>query len=132
MAWRLRRKRRAEDFRAELEAHVDLESELLRERGMGEAGARRAARRTVGNLTRIQERFYESGLKLALRGLRAAPSFTLAAVATLAVAIGANAVVFAALNAVVRHPLPVPQARSLFVLQPHPDNTSLEESYPDY
>jgi len=143
MQWRPWRKRRAEDFRAELEAHVDLESELLRERGMGEAEARRAARRALGNLTRIQERFYETrhwmageGLRrdfaLALRGLRAAPSFTLAAVATLAVAIGANAVVFAALNALVRHPLPVPQAKSLFVLQPRAGSTLLQQSYPDY
>lgn len=144
MRWNPWSKQREEaDFKAELDAHLELESERFHEQGLNEAAARRAAHRSVGNLTRIQERFYESrhwmagkGLRrdfaLALRGLRAAPSFTLAAVATLAVAIGANAVVFAALNAVVWHPVPVPQATSLFVLQPHAGDTSLQESYPDY
>lgn len=140
MKWR---KRGAEDFRAEIEANFELEAERLRERGMNEAAARRAAARAVGNRTRIQESFYEAthwmrweefrrDLGQALRGLRGAPSFTLAAIVTLAVAIGANAVVFAALNAVVLRPLDVPGSNNLYSMQPHLGDTSLEESYLDY
>ena len=53
-------------------------------------------------------------LRYGLRQLRRSPGFTIAAVLTLAVAIGANAVVFAALDGLVLRPLNVPHAESLF------------------
>ncbi len=56
-------------------------------------------------------------LRLALRQLRKAPVFTVTAVLTLALAIGANAVVFSVLNALVLRPLSVPHAESLFMLE---------------
>ena len=56
-------------------------------------------------------------LRLALRQLRKAPGFTVTAVITLALAIGANAVVFSVLNALVLRPLSVPHAESLFMLE---------------
>jgi hypothetical protein len=55
-------------------------------------------------------------LRFALRMLRKSPSFTTAAVLTLAVAIGANAVVFGVLNALVLRPLNVPHAQTLYEL----------------
>lgn len=55
-----RRKGNANDFNAEIEAHIPIETERLREQGLSEDDARVAARRTFGNLTQVQERFYES------------------------------------------------------------------------
>lgn len=68
-------------------------------------------------------------LRFAFRMLRKSPSFTVAAILTLAVAIGANAVVFEALNALVLRPLNVPHAESLYELG---RANGQNESYPSY
>ena len=68
-------------------------------------------------------------LRFAVRMLRKSPSFTVAAVVTLVCAIGANAVVFGAFNALILRPLNVPRAESLYELgRTSGDN----ESYPSY
>jgi predicted permease len=69
-------------------------------------------------------------LRLTLRQLRRSSGFTIAAVLTLALAIGANALVFGVSNALVLRPLNVPQAESLFIIQHGSDVGS--HSYPDY
>lgn len=55
-----RKHRKASDFDAEIEAHLQLEADRLQEQGMSEAEARMAARRAFGNRTLARERFYES------------------------------------------------------------------------
>lgn len=57
-------------------------------------------------------------LRYAFRQLRKSTAFTTAAVLTLAVAIGANAVVFAALDGLVLRPLNVPHSESPFPGRP--------------
>ena len=61
-----------------------------------------------------------------------APGFTVTAVLTLALAIGANAVVFAVLNALILRPLNVPRAESLYVLERASDKWGYEARYPNY
>src|ERR1700728_4576070 len=72
-------------------------------------------------------------IRLALRQLRKAPGFALTTMLTLALAIGANAIVFSVLNALILRPLNVPHPETLFMLErAYGSDTSPSESYPDY
>src|SRR6202051_2810432 len=70
-------------------------------------------------------------LRFAIRMLRKNPGFTIVAVLTLAVTIGANAVVFSAMNGLILRALNVPKPESLYTLEHGADKDS-SESYPDY
>jgi len=70
-------------------------------------------------------------VRFALRVMHKSPGFTIAATATLALAIGANAVVFSVMNGLILRPLSVPEAQSLYVIERASDKDT-SQSYPDY
>jgi hypothetical protein len=55
-----KRRRSQDDFDAEMQAHVELEADRLREEGMTQDDALAAARRAFGNRALAGERFYHS------------------------------------------------------------------------
>jgi putative ABC transport system permease protein len=101
----------------ELEAHLRMAIEERVARGESREAAETAARRELGNVTHIKE---------VTREQRRTPAFTIVAVLTLALAIGANSAVFTVVNAVLLRPLPFRDPARLFLVSYLPTDLPFE------
>jgi len=120
----LRRDRLETDLSDELEFHLQLRTDHWVRQGLTRQEAARRARLEFGGIDKHTEACRESlGLRLldefrgdvryAVRQLRRTPTFAFVAIATLALAIGANAAIFSLVNAVLLKRLPVASPQEL-------------------
>ncbi|MGB7464462.1 MAG: ABC transporter permease [Candidatus Acidiferrum sp.] len=138
----LRRSEIDAEMEEELRSHIQHRADDLERTGLDRSEAERRARIEFGGQVKYKEECHDAlgnnfmemlvqDVRFSLRVLRKSFGFTLAAIVTLALAIGANAVVFAILNALILHPRNVPQAQSLYGIE-HGNDKSPLQSYPDY
>jgi putative ABC transport system permease protein len=113
-----------EQMNSELRFHIDELTEEYIAAGMSPEEAHRRAKLDFGGHENLKEqvrdvyriRFLDAtlaNLKSAFRFIRKSPTFSLAVILTLALAIGANSAVFSAIDAILLKPLPFPQADQL-------------------
>jgi len=128
--WLAQRPGKEAELREELQFHLEEEAEQRQGDGLSAEEARWAARRELGNLTLVQENTRAvwgwtvldqlgQDVRYAFRTIAANRLFTLLAVSSLALGIGANTAIFSFMDAILLRSLPVSDPESLVVLNWH-------------
>ncbi len=136
-----RRNRVEQELDEELQYHLDCKIEQYVASGLTPRDARYAALREMDGLAQRKEECRDArrvnliedtlrDIRYALRILAKSPGFTVVAVMTLAMAIGANAVAFGIMNGLILRPLNVPNAETLWGIS-YGDGSGWH-SYPNY
>ena len=117
----------SDELDEELRAHVDAHVEELVASGMSAERARTEALRAFGGVERTKEAVRDAwrtrplqdawqDLRYGLRSLAGAPTFTLVALATIALGVGATTAIFSVVNGVLLQPLPYPGSERIVSL----------------
>jgi putative ABC transport system permease protein len=127
----------------ELRHHRQLLAERLEREGLSAADAAREAQRRLGNFATLQDAGYDvrgggwlealvRDIRYGARMLRARPGFTLTAVVTLALGIGANTAIFSVASGLLLRPLPYPDGDRIAMIWMDNSRINLREDWHSY
>jgi macrolide transport system ATP-binding/permease protein len=128
--WLAQRRTKESDLQEELQFHLAEEAEQRRDSGISSEDAAWAARRDLGNVSLLKENTrsawgwtmleqFAQDLRYALRTIASSKSFSLLAILSLALGIGANTAIFSFMDSILMRALPVADPESLVVVSWH-------------